>query len=1099
MKSSVINRFIVILALILTLPFHVSATSNTSKEFLLTSSGETKEYISATIRTENDFTGLITNYELIKSQDDSVYFAFRFRNNNSVEYPWSEWVEINTENEDGPTLNQESKQSTLINSNLSNEYQYKVVLEAGQDKILPNFSTYDPEFLNIEASPKKISFKDRFIASLSSDATNPELNVISRANWGANEDLLFYADGYEPNEEDKDNNDEDEEMTDSEKEYWEEIQIVKESEGDRYYKWPLEYIKDVKMIVIHHTASVKNLDDPKTAIRNIQYYHAVRRGWGDIGYNYVIDPEGNIYEGRRGGEKVVGGHAIPVNRASIGISVMGNFQSQALPKEVVESIVKLTRAKAELYNLDLNGRLKYKGVNYNVLQGHRDNSPTACPGENLYIALPSIRYLAMKGNGDTADSLGDENLSYLSANPLKNITNLDPYSSKSITIKLLNIGKETWTQSHTFIELNAEDKLTYSKAVDLDKKYKMTEKSIGPGETASFKIKLEALLKGGYHGLKLDVSLNNKAQIESPLYLPIFINPADLSYKITKKDTANSKTIILKTGESKTLSFSIKNTGDIPWNKSGLELGLYTNDLKNSKIAKSRNELVSDLSGDLVKPGEDLDFKIKLKAPTSSGTYSEAFLPRIKGIDWLEGEDIKVKLKVVSPTISKSDSKIQKVLLQVFPIARAEESEINIENGDSTKLPRVKVFIKELSTVSLEIENKSDDTWQKDSLDIELLAGKKGMGPNKFSKIRLAEQSVKPGNVGHIIFKVYPRNYGAFEYEMQITDQVEKFKVLAAEKKDELEELSEEGIWAEDGVTTEASSPEIRVLLSFFDKDEAVVSSQSAFRIELDGKIIGNSEDSEDDEDSNDGLLVQKSDSELKLRVNSVSYDGDILRLVSEEGQAGVFEIENYEHRPSWKKSLNDNKFRGVLELRVDNDELVIINELELESYLKGLAEISNSANSEKMKTIIVAARSYAFHYITEGTKFPGKAWNLDDDPEHSQKYLGYGFETRAPRVVESIEDTFGKVVSYEDKVIKVPYFNQSDGRTRSAKEVWGWEAPYLISVEDTFCESDELLGHGVGISGCGATEMAKKGMDHEEIIQYFLTGVNFKYVYTRD
>jgi len=1056
---------------------------------------EKLEYLSPVLEAKTAFTGLVANYKLQKSEDDTIYYAYRFRaksQNNKTETKWSEWVELNFENEEGPSsrenLNTE-KQSTLVNTNLSQEYQYKFILESGPDSILPNIQIQEPEFLNVEATQNKVSFTEKILASLNSDAVNPGLNIISRAGWGANENLLFYGEGYNPNEEEteepdnKDDEDSEEEMSDFEKEYWEEIERVEEKSGDRYYKWPLEYMKTVRTIVIHHTASVKNLDDPKTAIRNIQYYHAVKRGWGDIGYNYVIDQEGNIYEGRRGGEKVVGGHAIPVNRASIGISVMGNFQTQDLPSEVVEAIVKLTRAKAELYDLDLNSRIKYKGVNYDVLQGHRDNSPTACPGENLYLALPSIRYLAMKGNGDTVESGKSQDLAYLTAKPLREIMKLDAYTTHTVKLKIINTGKETWTQSATFLELNPSDKLTYSKAVSLDGKFKMIEKTVKPGETASFELKLEVLLKGGYHGLKLDVVLNNEKLSNSPLFLPIFINPAELSYKITKEDSLAGKTINLKAGDSKTLSFTIKNTGDVPWNKSGLELGLYTDDLKNSKIAKSRSELISDLSHGRVDPGKSLDVKIKLKAPSSSGTYTETFRPRIKGIDWLEGEDITVKVKVASPVKKVSGAQIQKILRQVFPVAKAE----NIEDP-----AQVKVFIKELSTIALEIENKSNKTWEKDAVELELVAGRKGMGPNKFSEMRLAEQEVKAGETGHVLFKVYPRNYGAFEYELKVEEQEESFKILAAEKKDELEELNEEslGELLEGG----ASSPKIRVLLSFFDENEVVVGAQSELSLELDGKLIEKDKDSEMTE-----VVVQKNDTGVELELGGVSYTGSVLRVESEMGEDGVLELENYEHRPSWNKKLNDNKFRGVLEVRVEGGDLVVVNELELENYLKGLAEISNSANSEKMKTIIVAARSYAYHYISDGVKFPGKAWDLDDDPEHCQKYLGYGFETRAPRVMEAIEDTFGKVVSYEDKVIKVPYFNQSDGRTRSAEEVWGWEAPYLVSVEDSFCEADELLGHGVGISGCGASGMAEKGMDHEEIIQYFLKGSNFKYVYTRD
>lgn len=185
------------------------------------------------------------------------------------------------------------------------------------------------------------------------------------------------------------------------------------------------------------------------------------------------------------------------------------------------------------------------------------------------------------------------------------------------------------------------------------------------------------------------------------------------------------------------------------------------------------------------------------------------------------------------------------------------------------------------------------------------------------------------------------------------------------------------------------------------------------------------------------------------------------------------------------------------MEFRVLDNSLVAINELPIELYLRGLAEVSNTTDPEKIKTIVVAARSYAYHYITDDDKFPGKPWDLDDSPERSQKYLGYGFEKRSSNVTLAIRQTAGKVVTYKNKAVKVPYFNQSDGKTRSAKDVWGWnDTPYLVAVNDKYCNGSTLLGHGVGISGCGADGMAKAGKDHEEIIEYFLKGVSFKYVY---
>ena len=77
-------------------------------------------------------------------------------------------------------------------------------------------------------------------------------------------------------------------------------------------------------MIIHHTDS-PNEQDPLTAIRAIYYYHAVTQEWGDIGYNFLIDRNGTIYEGRYGGANVVGGHALQYNYGSVGIGLIGDF------------------------------------------------------------------------------------------------------------------------------------------------------------------------------------------------------------------------------------------------------------------------------------------------------------------------------------------------------------------------------------------------------------------------------------------------------------------------------------------------------------------------------------------------------------------------------------------------------------------------------------------------------------------------------------------------------------------------------------------------------------------------------------------------------
>ncbi|MDH5596701.1 MAG: hypothetical protein OEY44_01245, partial [Candidatus Peregrinibacteria bacterium] len=95
---------------------------------------------------------------------------------------------------------------------------------------------------------------------------------------------------------------------------------------------------------------------------------------------------------------------------------------------------------------------------------------------------------------------------------------------------------------------------------------------------------------------------------------------------------------------------------------------------------------------------------------------------------------------------------------------------------------------------------------------------------------------------------------------------------------------------------------------------------------------------------------------------------------------------------------------------------------------------------------------------------------------------------------VSAVGATTDVVVTYNGQLVKTPYFNQSDGRTRSAQEVWGWtHTPYLVSVPDPWSSGLSLNGHGVGLSGLGATKQAEAGKSYEEIIKYYYIGIELQ------
>lgn len=174
------------------------------------------------------------------------------------------------------------------------------------------------------------------------------------------------------------------------------------------------YTKKVKVAFVHHTASGNNYTcaQAPSVIRSIYRYHVVSSGWRDIGYNFLVDKCGNIYEGRAGGvaKAVMGAHTLGFNTDSMGIAVLGSFGKTKPSGSAVTAIAKLTAWKLGLFGANPNGKTylksgggnlykKGKNVRLNVISGHRDGFSTECPGWQLYSKLGSARKTAAKYQG----------------------------------------------------------------------------------------------------------------------------------------------------------------------------------------------------------------------------------------------------------------------------------------------------------------------------------------------------------------------------------------------------------------------------------------------------------------------------------------------------------------------------------------------------------------------------------------------------------------------------------------------------------------------------------------------------------------------------
>lgn len=152
---------------------------------------------------------------------------------------------------------------------------------------------------------------------------------------------------------------------------------------------------DFKGAVIHHTAGTNSYveADVPAILRGIYAYHAQTRGWGDIGYNFLVDKFGRIWEGRSGGFEMetAGAHVSGYNSATVGVSVLGNYQTATVSNAAVDAIVRLLGWKLSIHGIDAAGRTVINGNNLPTIFGHRDVASTTCPGQSLWVRQDEIR------------------------------------------------------------------------------------------------------------------------------------------------------------------------------------------------------------------------------------------------------------------------------------------------------------------------------------------------------------------------------------------------------------------------------------------------------------------------------------------------------------------------------------------------------------------------------------------------------------------------------------------------------------------------------------------------------------------------------------
>lgn len=581
--------------------------------------------------------------------------------------------------------------------------------------------------------------------------------------------------------------------------------------------------------------------------------------------------------------------------------------------------------------------------------------------------------------------------------------------------------------------------------------------------------------------------------------------------------------ITIEAGETVTVEYRFKNIGTKTWDSESKNyVSAYTMEPRyRTSLFQGSNWLeyrqTAKVQG-VVKPGEIGKLALQLKAPDKPGTYTEKFWLAADSWSWVKGGYFYADIVVVEKSKDTvADIPDTKESTDEDVAEKVEETEDDSEYKAKKLLLNKKEIIEnggERVEIILGYQNLGDTTW--DSYSI--LANEPGSLAGTHDVITFADDEWKDKEV-------------ILEQSIEVPQWAstrDSFYIRTPSKKGsytlsltlKANDTRIDDYILDIPVTVTADAP------AHFEVPSFVKSNQTTVRLEKEPTIrVGlwrNPDDGEaifvsaDDDyivyagDTEKGILSKNTKATLGYRGGFYSFfsthldfeSGEYIRLVPKNNPHAVFELVNYDRAVKWKGPNNFNEYRGIAELRRTddgNDNLYLINELGYEDYIAGIAETSNASPIEYIKSILTAARTYAY-YIAEYT---GKHDDRHFDvfaTTGDQLYLGYVSEMLMPRVASAARATRGMMITYQDDIVITPYFGNSDGRTRDWTTVWGGShKPWLVSVPAIYDARDgkRMYGHGVGMSARDAAYMAdEEDKSYIEILKYYYTGVDVDKIY---
>ncbi len=592
-----------------------------------------------------------------------------------------------------------------------------------------------------------------------------------------------------------------------------------------------------------------------------------------------------------------------------------------------------------------------------------------------------------------------------------------------------------------------------------------------------------------------------KTAIISLMVAAFFAFPSVSAQAATAKWSAkevqrSAKQVQVAPGRSIDFTVAFKNTGSQTWVQDGdrfVSVYTYSPKYRASKFADvswPENSHPARLTETKVAPGQVGHFTFTLFAPLTAGRYSETFILGAEKTAWVGGSAFTLDV-VVNKKYAKAGDDTAPGFKALRMLANARDLSLN--TGDEAEL-------------RVSFKNVGITTWKKGgTLPLLLKPAKDNIALAFMNSTWLDSEvvapipdDVKPGQITTLDFKLTaPKMAGSYkpkfvlaastgvvdggEFELPVEVTIQTPLVS------NVDEIS-----LGDFAGVGPRGPNIRIGL-FNTTDPIVIAAAGPYRML----------------DYNDNLVRELSGvSTVTFSFSTYQYtvtnngwswtSPRHMRFQPMDPANTIFEIQSYTSRPTWDPTINFNRFRGDLEVMYSSatEKLWLIEELPAEDYLRGLAETTNASPQEFQRALVTAARTYALFVKLIGGKHPSEYFDMVTNG-NDQVYKGYVSELVRPNVVQAVEDTRGRVVTYAGELVVTPYFSRSDGRTRSWTEVWGSKVhPWLVSVPAPHDAGKELWGHGVGMSASDAVGRAADGVGWMDILKYYYTGIAIQRAY---